>query len=104
MNDLLYKQIDGKWNLQFSDSLSFGHGLSSGMVNGQPIILAGNRRESFTLDSFLVRDLSRGIVDRNVIEEDAGPTQTQVLSFEGRDYLMSANQKKNEVALYTLDN
>ena len=36
----------------------------------------------------------------SVNEEDAGPTQTQVFSANGTDYILSANQKKNEVALY----
>jgi hypothetical protein len=36
-----------------------------------------------------------------VIEEDAGPTQTQVFTANNTDYILSANQKKNEVAVYS---
>ncbi len=50
---------------------------------------------------FTVDDLDKGIVNKIVIEEDVGPTQTQVFSFGNSDYILSANQKKNEVALYS---
>jgi hypothetical protein len=97
----IYKRAGKEWSLKFSDSLSFGHGLSSGIFNGKPIIVAGNRSESLALETFTVDDLNKGSVKRIVIEENAGPTQTQVFSFKGRDYILSANQRKHEVALYS---
>jgi hypothetical protein len=36
-----------------------------------------------------------------VVEHDAGPTQTQVFRMDGKDYILSANQRKHEVALYS---
>ena len=96
----IYKRVGSKWELKFSDTLSFGHGLSCGFMNGEPIIVVGSRRGSFALDRFKVIDLAAGKFSREVIEEDAGPTQTQVFTAAGTDYILSANQKKNEVALY----
>jgi len=96
----IYKNTGKKWEFRCSDSLSFGHGLSSGFVKQKPIIVAGNRSGSLALESFVINDLSKGEFDRLVIEEDAGPTQTQVFSTRGTDYVLSANQRKNEVALY----
>jgi hypothetical protein len=49
---------------------------------------------------FKVTHLDSGNFSREVIEEDAGPTQTQVFTANNTDYILSANQKKNEVALY----
>ena len=98
----IYKQIKGKWEIQFSDSLSFGHGLSSGMMNGEPIVIVGNRSNSLSLDSFHIRALSTGRVERKTIEAGVGPTQTQIFSDGATDYILSANQKKNEVALYSV--
>ena len=95
-----YKQVDGKWEKKFTDSLSFGHGLSCGMFNGEPVIVVGNRRESLTLDMFTVQNLDKGELKRNCIEENAGPTQTLVFNCCGTDYILSANQLKNEVAIY----
>ena len=97
----IYKNTGKKWEWRFSDSLSFGHGLSSGFIQRKPVIIVGNRSGSLALESFSVLDLSRGKFDRLVIEEDAGPTQTQVFSVGGTDYILSANQRKNEVALYS---
>jgi len=98
----IYKQIGQKWELLFNDSLSFGHGLSCGYFNGEPLIVAGNRRGSFMLDMFKAVDLANGKFSKTVLEEDAGPTQTQVFTAYGTDYILSSNQKKNEVALYSL--
>jgi hypothetical protein len=64
------------------------------------VIIVGNRRGSFTLDLFKAFDFAHGKFSRIVMEEDAGPTQTQVFTANGTDYILSANQKKNEVALY----
>ena len=97
----IYKNTGKKWEWRFSDSLSFGHGLSSGFIQRKPVIVVGNRSGSLALESFSVLDLSKGKFDRLVIEEDAGPTQTQVFSVGGTDYILSANQRKNEVALYS---
>ncbi len=97
----VYKMTGGEWSLRFSDSLSFGHGLSSGFVSQKPVIVVGNRSGSLALESFHVIDLKVGKFKRAVIEEGAGPTQTQVFTAGGVDYILSANQRKNEVALYS---
>ena len=97
----VYKHNGENWELRISDSLSFGHGLSSGIFQQKPLIIAGNRSGSFALETFSVPDFSKGKFERKVLEEDAGPTQTQVFSVEGIDYILSANQRKNEVALYS---
>ena len=96
----IYKKVENKWELKYSDSLTFGHGLSCGIFNNQPIVVAGSRRGTFALDSFKVIDFEKGIFKREMIEEDTGPTQTQVFTANGIDYILSSNQKKNEVALY----
>lgn len=97
----IYKKTNGRWDKKFSDTLSFGHGLSGGVYHSEPVIIAGNRSDSLALEIFRIRELSEGKVSRTVLEQDAGPTQTQVFSCDSQDYILSANQKKNEVALYT---
>jgi hypothetical protein len=97
----IYKRKADAWKLKYSAPLSFGHGLSSGMFNGSPLVVVGNRRDSLALEIFTVDNLNKGSVNRRVIEENAGPTQTQVFSFGKQDYILSANQRKNEVVLYS---
>jgi hypothetical protein len=97
----IYKKDGANWEHRFSDELSFGHGLSAGIFKSRPIIVAGNRSGSMALESFLVEDLMRGKLERKVIEEGAGATMTQVFTYDSKDYILSANQRKNEVALYS---
>lgn len=97
----IYKKTATGWKLKYSDPLSFGHGLSSGVFKSNPVIVAGNRSDSLALEIFTIDNLDKGLVIRNIIEEGTGPTQTQVFSDGSVDYIMSANQKKNEVALYS---
>jgi hypothetical protein len=97
----IYKKQNNGWDQRFSDTLSFGHGLSSGLFGGKPVVVAGNRSDSLSLEIFTINNLAKGAVKREVIEEDAGPTQTQVFAIGNRDYILSANQRKNEVALYS---
>ena len=86
------------WEKLYTDELWFGHGLSCGRFRGEPVIVVGNRRGPLTLN--LYRRLPDGRFAREILEEQAGPTQTQVFTADGRDYILSANQLKNEVALY----
>ena len=97
----IYKKDGANWLQKFSDELSFGHGLSAGVFKSEPTIVVGNRSGSLALESFVVHNLLRERVERRMIEEGCGPTQTQVFSHDSKDYILSANQKKNEVALYT---
>jgi len=97
----IYKKDGANWKQKFSDGLSFGHGLSAGIFKSEPTIVVGNRADSMALEAFVVKDLLRGNVERKLIEEGVGPTQTQVFTYDSIDYILSANQKKNEVALYT---
>jgi hypothetical protein len=97
----IYKRRDQEWDLISGQELSFGHGLSSGMFNGTPVIVAGNRSESLALEIYTLNGYGQDAVKKVYMEEGAGPTQTQVFSHKGRDYILSANQRKHEVALYS---
>lgn len=97
----MYKRIRGDWKLKFSAPLSFGHGLSSGSFDGSPLVVVGNRRDAMNLEAFSVDNLDKGIVNKTIIESAVGPTQTQVFTVDHKDYILSANQKKNEVVLYS---
>lgn len=97
----IYKKVNGTWEQRFNHKISFGHGLSCGVFNGEPVVVVGNRRGTFTLDLIKADDFAAGKFTVEQIEQEAGPTQTQVFTVDGTDYILSANQKKNEVALYT---
>lgn len=88
---------DGKWEKAYQGELEFGHGLSCGYASGKARVVVGNRRGPLTLDT--VTWSGDGFC-KEILETEAGPTQTQMFSFNGTQYILSANQKKNEVAIY----
>ena len=94
----VYDCQDGQWVKLYTDELWFGHGLSAGMFKGEPVFVVGNRRGPLTLNMY--RRLADGSFGRETLEEEAGPTQTLVFTADGVDYILSANQLKDEVALY----
>ena len=97
----IYKHDGKDWHLRYSDSLSFGHGLSTGFFMGKPRVVVGNRAGSLALEMFSVDNLDQGALKREVIESEAGPTQTQVFKAGKKEYILSANQRKHEVAIYS---
>lgn len=96
----IYKKVEGKWDLRFSETLFFGHGLSTGVFLGKPRVVVGNRAGSYSLEMFSIDNLDKGSVIKEVIEGDAGPTQTQIFRVGKQEYILSANQRKNELAIY----
>jgi hypothetical protein len=94
----IYKKTDSIWRKIYGSPLSFGHGLSSGLFKGQRVIVTGNRRGSEAIEMHTMTGKDQ--VQRIVIEENVGPTQTKIFRFQDKDFILSSNQLKNEVALY----
>lgn len=95
-----YKKVGDSWELKYTDALEFGHGLGCGQFNGEAIVTVGNRRGPLTLCKYSAQNLDEGKVLKEELEQEAGPTQTQVFTSKGTDYILSANQLKKEVAIY----
>lgn len=94
----LYKKINKSWQLQYSSPLSFGHGLSTGKFQGNNVIVVGNRRDSGDLELHKIVTINK--LEKSIIEDNVGSTQTKVLNYNNTDYILSSNQTRNEVALY----
>lgn len=97
----VYKKTLNKWVKTYTSALSFGHGLTVGKFNGESVIIVGSRRESEALEIHKVFNVATGDIRKFTIEEGVAPTQTRLFNHEGIDYILSANQKKNEVAVYS---
>lgn len=96
----IYKKLGSGWEKMYDASLDFGHGLSSGRLDGIPVIAVGNRRGEAALELFCPGSDTFSHLERICVEKDTGTTQTQLFHCEGRDYILSANQLKNEAAVY----
>jgi len=96
----IYKYEERKWNRYFEDKLDFGHGLCTGIFKGIPTIVTGNRSGDRSLVKYSILDLLNGKIARSVLENDVGPSQTMIFKYNSTDYILSANQARNEVSLY----
>jgi hypothetical protein len=95
-----YKRTTSGWDRFYQAELSFGHGLSAGILNKTPSVVVGSRRGDKALNLFRVNSLKVDDILHSVIEADTGPTQTKIFNYNSRDYILSSNQAKNEVVLY----
>lgn len=98
----IYDKTVAGWSHCYQSELSFGHGLSVGSFNENPSVVVGNRRGDRALNLFTVHGPVKNSITKSVIEEDAGPTQTKIFNYNSRDYILSSNQAKNEIALYSI--
>jgi hypothetical protein len=97
----IYRRTPHGWDRMYDAPLSFGHGLSGGQIGGMPAIVVGNRRGEASLELHFAA--TRGApLQRCCIERGTGTTQTQFFNHAGRDYILAANQLKNEAAVYSL--
>ena len=96
-NNFNIYRFDNHWHKVFDSPLEFGHGLSAGYLQGKPSVAVGNRRGTMALE--LVQ-YENGQFTKHILEEDVAPTQTKFFTHKGVEYLLSANQNKNEVAIY----
>ncbi|NDC73825.1 hypothetical protein EBZ70_00715 [bacterium] len=97
----IYKKKDQTWERRYTSPLSFGHGLCAGTFKGELVIVVGSRRDTLALELHKVVDFANGAIERIILETGVGPTQTRLFTHKGTDYILSANQVKNEVALYS---
>lgn len=97
----IYRQSEEGWELVYADQLAFGHGLNGGLFRGKSMVVTGNRAADLSLQSYHLDDPAKFKVNKEIIEEGVGPTQTQIFCYQGKDYILSANQRKHEVALYS---
>jgi hypothetical protein len=86
----------------FEAELAFGHVVWSGMLLGQPGVLAGSRREREELSWYYSSGNDLNLRYRLDIDTKIGPTQIDVIHEPVRDLIVSANHSPGEVALYEL--
>ncbi len=97
----VYRKIPGGWCAHYRAPLSFGHGLSAGNFKGTMVVAVGNRRGAMALELHAVREPARLEIETIVVECGVAPTQVKLFTHHGSEYLLSANQLKNEIVLYS---
>ncbi|MCH4160014.1 MAG: hypothetical protein LKF41_03195 [Bifidobacterium sp.] len=77
----------------------FGHAIDGVTVSGETFFLFGYRDGKQELELVTLDD---GTLKETVIDSGVGPSNVLVYRKAGKDYLLSANREKNEVAIYRI--
>lgn len=95
----VYKQRD-EWERIYDAELAYGHGLSAGIVAGEPVIVVGNRDGSTNLvchrpvshDPFRMEEL--------VVDHEVSTTGTALVGTPHGEGILASNPAKKEYAFY----
>jgi hypothetical protein len=98
----IYKNLKGQWRTVWDFQVNFGHVLWSGQIRGKSAIILGSRAAKKDLNLYLLENSRTWKFNRIIIEEGIGATQVRVLHGPQKDLVYSANNSKNEVALYEI--
>ncbi len=101
-NLIIYKFIDEKWHPVYKMSVNFGHVLWCGKIFGLYYILIGNRGGKKDLLLLQIIKGSPIKTKKIIIDEGIGSTQVDVIKQSSNYFILSANNYKGEIALYSL--
>ena len=96
----VYHRTGTGYELIGGDDLSFGHGLSAGVMGDKSYIAVGNRGESKQLSIYWLKEACG--LQKLELEPSAGTTQTQFFRIGGRHVLLAANQLYDRASVYEL--
>jgi hypothetical protein len=96
-----YRQTPGGWSVFWEAEISFGHCVLAGAFAGRGSVLVSNRDGSRDLLLFQFSAEAPSRPTRIVVEAGAAAANMLVLTVEGTDRIVSANQAAGEIALYT---
>jgi hypothetical protein len=95
-----YRSTPAGWSPFFEAELQYGHCVLAGLFAGRPSILVSNRSGEKDLILFAF-DGARQPPRRIVVDHGAGAANMVVISYQGKDHILSANQAGGQVAMYT---
>jgi len=96
----VYKRDGDGWNKVCSSELAFGHGLTVGRLNGEPVAVVGNRAGSKDLLCFRVASTDPITLEPVVVDHGAATAGTTITPTPRGDAIVSSNPEFAEYALY----
>ncbi len=96
----VYKSGPGGWGRIYSAELAFGHGLSVGSLNGEPVAVVGNRAGNKDLVCYRTASPDPFTMEQVVVDHGAASAGTTVMSTAKGDGIVSSNPELKEYALY----
>ena len=95
-----YKRGASGWGKVYSSELAFGHGLTVGRLNGEPVAVVGNRAGSKDLVCFRVASTDPLRLEPVVVDHGAATAGTTITPTARGDAIVSSNPEFAEYALY----
>jgi hypothetical protein len=99
----IYKKDGAAWERVGSEPLSFGHGLSTGMLGGRAVAVVGNRADPADLVCFDCPDGDAGSIRRTVVDAGVGTAGTVVAGYGPAGSIVASNAGTGEYAQYVLE-
>ena len=96
----IYKDSGDDWKMIHRTELEFGHGLSAGILAGEPIIVIGNRAGNKDLLCFRILSNHPFALERLVIDSGTGTAGTTIVKAKWGEGVAASNPEYDEYALY----
>ena len=100
----VYKKRNGTWTKAFTAELTFGHGLWAGKLNGENVVIAGNRSDKKNLACFRVVSTEPFTMEELIVDPGSGTTNMTVMETPEGKALITSNAGHEEYALYIPNN
>ena len=96
----VYKNAGEGWNSIYKAELEFGHGLSAGMLAGEPVIIVGNRAGDKDLLCYQILSSDPFRTERFIVDSGTGTAGTEIVKSAWGDAIATSNPEYDEYALY----
>lgn len=95
----IYKNVHGVYEevYKYPYELDFAHALVGTTLAGKPCFVGGIRRVNAELFVITYED---GEYKLTIVEKGVGPANVDVVHYNGKEYILSANHTLNEAAFY----
>lgn len=99
----IWRLVDGRYELDYihPEPVEFLHAIWSGVINGKPTILIGNRKGRRELLA-LTWDSETKSYNFQLLDSDRGPANVTYFEQDGKRLIVATNRETNEVAMYVL--
>lgn len=98
----VYKHINGVYKVVYTypNEIDFAHALVGTTLNDKNCFIAGIRRINCEL---FVLTYENNEFNVHMVDTGVGPANLDVIHFDNKEYILSANHTKNEAAIYAVE-
>ncbi len=100
----IYKMREGRFVkvYEYEKPAPFSHAIYGGMLLNTPVVIIGHREGARDLLIF-TWNKEKADYEARIIDHGCGSANVHKFSWQGEDYILSANREMNEVAVYKVN-